>query len=220
MSDYLKRLIAEGEHQMLDFKFEISDSRKIARTLVAFANTDGGRLLLGVKDNGSIAGVRTDEEFYMVEGASRLYCRPEIPLKIRQWNVEGKKVLEITVQPGKMKPYLAMDENRNWLAFVRQRDENFKASGVTLKLWRMEKAGEGAFLRVGHAEQLLLRYLHAHPWITLQRFIRIAGIRVETAEDILVSFLLLNIIEMEYIEQDIIYRLRPGHEKILEGIQK
>ena len=77
---------------MLDFKFEISDSRKIARTFVAFANTDGGRLLVGVKDNGAIAGVRTEEEFYMVEGASRLYCHPEIPLKIKQW-IDRKSVV-------------------------------------------------------------------------------------------------------------------------------
>ncbi len=42
MGSYIKDLIAEGEHQRLDFKFEISDSKKIARTLAAFANTNGG----------------------------------------------------------------------------------------------------------------------------------------------------------------------------------
>ena len=46
---YLQQLIAEGEHQQQDFKFEISDARKIARSLSAFSNTDGGRLLIGVK---------------------------------------------------------------------------------------------------------------------------------------------------------------------------
>ena len=45
MESYLKKLIAEGENQQLDFKYCISDSRKIARTLSAFANTDGGRIL-------------------------------------------------------------------------------------------------------------------------------------------------------------------------------
>ncbi|WP_302323539.1 helix-turn-helix domain-containing protein, partial [Bacteroides caecimuris] len=49
-TDYIHALIAEGEHQQQDFKFEISDARKIAKTLSAFANTDGGRLLIGVKD--------------------------------------------------------------------------------------------------------------------------------------------------------------------------
>ena len=65
-TDYIHTLIAEGEHQQQDFKFEISDARKIAKTLSAFANTDGGRLLIGVKDNGRIAGVRSEEEKYMI----------------------------------------------------------------------------------------------------------------------------------------------------------
>ena len=49
MLHHITKLIAEGEHQQLDFKFEISDAHKIARTLVAFANTGGGRLLVDRK---------------------------------------------------------------------------------------------------------------------------------------------------------------------------
>ena len=64
-SEYIRFLIAQGEHVHQDFKFEISDARKIAKTLSAFANTEGGRLLIGVKDNGKIAGVRSDEEQYI-----------------------------------------------------------------------------------------------------------------------------------------------------------
>ena len=77
-TDYIHALIAEGEHQQQDFKFEISDARKIAKTLSAFANTNGGRLLIGVKDNGKIAGVRSEEEKYMIEAAAQLYCVPEV----------------------------------------------------------------------------------------------------------------------------------------------
>jgi len=45
MQGYIQKLIEQGEHQQLDFKFEISDSQKIARSLVAFANTDGGKII-------------------------------------------------------------------------------------------------------------------------------------------------------------------------------
>ena len=69
MNHYIFDLIAQGEHQQQDFKFEISDARKIAKTLSAFSNTDGGRLLVGVKDNGRIAGVRSEEEIYMIDAA-------------------------------------------------------------------------------------------------------------------------------------------------------
>lgn len=73
-ADYIRKLVAEGEHIHQDFKFAISDIRKIAKSLSAFANTEGGRLLVGVKDNGKIAGVRSEEEIYMVEAAASVYC--------------------------------------------------------------------------------------------------------------------------------------------------
>ena len=82
---YLQQLIAEGEHQQQDFKFEISDARKIARSLSAFSNTDGGRLLIGVKDNGRIAGVRSEEEIYMIEAAAKLYCRPNVEIGVQTY---------------------------------------------------------------------------------------------------------------------------------------
>ena len=63
---YIQGLIEEGEHEHQDFKFSISDARKIARSLSAFANNDGGRLLVGVKDNGNIAGVRNEEDIYVI----------------------------------------------------------------------------------------------------------------------------------------------------------
>jgi len=43
-------LIEQGEGQQLDFKFEVSDAVKIARSLTAFANTVGGKLLIGVNN--------------------------------------------------------------------------------------------------------------------------------------------------------------------------
>ena len=101
-ADYIHDRIAEGEHQQQDFKFEISDARKIAKSLSAFSNTDGGRLLVGVKDNGKIAGVRSEEEMYMIEAAAKLYCKPQIDCEMHVHTVEGRTVLE--VPPGKQNP--------------------------------------------------------------------------------------------------------------------
>ena len=92
MSIHINKLIEQGENQQLDFKFEISDSRKIARTLVAFSNTDGGTLLVGVKDNGNIAGVRSEEEYFMIEAAARMYCRPEVKFTTREWELQVSNV--------------------------------------------------------------------------------------------------------------------------------
>ena len=68
--DYIHKLIAEGEHQHLDFKFEIADARKIARIFRHSQMPQGGTLLIGVNDDGTIAGIRTDEERFMAEIAA------------------------------------------------------------------------------------------------------------------------------------------------------
>ena len=48
---YILGLIKEGEHQQQDFKYRVSDACKLAKSVSAFANTDGGRLLIGVRDD-------------------------------------------------------------------------------------------------------------------------------------------------------------------------
>ena len=107
---YFQQLIAEGEHQQQDFKFEISDARKIARSLSAFSNTDGGRLLIGVKDNGRIAGVRSEEEIYMIEAAAKLYCRPNVEISVQTYEVDGKTVLVAEIPKAEQKPVQVQDE--------------------------------------------------------------------------------------------------------------
>ncbi len=92
-----KPLSRSGENQQLDFKFEISDAKKIARTFSAFANTRGGKLLIGVKDNGKISGIRSDEEAYMAESAAHLFCKPAVPFQLKRWVVEGRCILEVEI---------------------------------------------------------------------------------------------------------------------------
>ena len=135
---YIRALISEGEHVRQDFKFEISDSRKIARSLSAFANTEGGRLLIGVKDNGLIAGVRSEEEMYMVEAAAQVYCTPAVEVDMRVYRPEGRSVLVASVGPAVRKPVLVKEEDGRRLAYVRIADENILASPVHIGLWKCE----------------------------------------------------------------------------------
>jgi len=207
MSLYLLNLIKEGEHQQLDFKFEVSDAPRIARSLCAFANTDGGKLLLGVKDNGAIAGIRSDEEVFMMETAARIYCRPEVTFSAREWRVGKKNVLEVIVPPGDLKPYFAGDLQGNWKAYLRVGDQNFMANRILLKVWKREKSEHGVHIRFTETEHTLLQYLQEQHTITLSRFMRIARIKRETAENILVRFLLLKMIRIEFTENHVFYSL-------------
>lgn len=220
MSDYIKKLIAEGEHQMLDFKFEVSDFRKIARSLVAFSNANGGRLLIGVKDNGIIAGVRSEEEYFMIEGAARLYCKPEVAFKIKEWQVAGKKVVEVIINRGANPPHMAMDNDGNWIAYIRQGDQNLVASHIILKVWERQKSAKATTVYFRKAELALLSYLEDNPSITVPQFRRLAGLSGFLAERILVDFIMLGLIKMEHSESEVKFNLAPGYRDIIDELGK
>lgn len=200
VSKYIYDLIAEGEHQKLDFKFEISDARKIARTFVAFSNAVGGKLLVGVKDNGRIAGVRSEEEYYMLESAATMYCRPEISFTFQTWKIEGKTVLEIDVPAGNDKPYYAQTYEGKWISYTRVNDQNLLVNGIQIRVWEKNKRGDGVFLEYKEAEEILLKFLDENDNITFNRFCKIAKISHRKAADILVKLICLNIIKIVFTE--------------------
>ncbi len=211
MSNYIKNLILQGEHQQLDFKFQVNDSRKIARTLVAFANTDGGKLLIGVKDNGSIAGIRTDEEYHMIDAAAQMYCKPEIDFAFRSWNIEGKKVLEIDVPRAQAKPVFARSDDDRWLAWVRVGDQNILADSIMIKFWKHRKSPQGAFIQYSDKEKLLLEYLNAHPILTLKQYALLADLPQNEAENVIVSLMTTGLLEIQQNEHHTWFRLKdPG----------
>ena len=59
MDNRIKKYLIRGEDETLDYKQEISSAHKIAKTMCSFANHKGGVLLVGIRDNKSIAGVRS-----------------------------------------------------------------------------------------------------------------------------------------------------------------
>ncbi len=209
MHSHIKRLITGGEDQHLDFKFEVADARKIARSLAAFANTEGGRLLIGVKDNGKIAGIRSEEEYYMVEAAAQLYCKPAVYFETVEWSIEKKKILEIIIPRSDKKPHYAPQKNDKYLIYIRVNDQNLLANNVLIKVWKREKQIKGTRLRFTDNEKLLLSYLRDHAKITLSRFIKEAKISKRKAETILVNLILLNIVEIHFTEKGAFYTLSP-----------
>jgi hypothetical protein len=224
MERYLKKLIEGGENQRLDFKYCVSDSRKIARTLSAFANTDGGILLIGVRDNGSIAGIRSDEEYYMVDTAAELFCRPKISYKIKQHQIGVKTILEVEVIKGVQKPYQAKGEDGRWLSYFRHHDQNLLANRVLLQVWRKTERGSGVLVKFGKAENFLMEYLTQNGSITFSKFRKIAHITVHRAEMILANLIIFKVLLMNASEKGIVYELNPEepgnlqNEKIVSEI--
>jgi len=207
MGRYIHNLITSGEGMNLDFKYCISDPRKIARSLSAFSNSEGGKLLIGVRDNGSIAGINSDEEYYMIDSAARLYCNPEVRVKTKLHTINGKNILEVDVPKSDFRPVKAKDDDGKWKAYFRQDDQNILADRVILQVWRRAPNSRGILIRFEEKENLLLNYLRENDIITFSDFRALAGINGKTAEKILSDFILCGIITTQTSEKGIFYCL-------------
>lgn len=102
----IKSLIKEGESDQLEFK-EIVRKDEIARILCSFLNGNGGRVLVGVKDNGETVGIE-DAEKYRVELEDYLVNAivPTAPITVSVENTDDKEILLLKVWSGSKQPYL------------------------------------------------------------------------------------------------------------------
>ncbi|MDD3738933.1 MAG: ATP-binding protein [Lentimicrobiaceae bacterium] len=216
-AEYIKLLISEGEHQQLDFKFSINDSRKIARSLVAFANTNGGRLLVGVKDNGAIAGVRSEEEFYMVEAAANLYSKPSIDFVANEWIVDTKKILEIIIpkkNDDKLLYAVSELDNKN-LVYIRQNDCNYQVNIVWLKAHNLRFSEKNINIQLKKDESKLLSFMKNAELYSFSRLRKLLSINKFKLENILAKFVAINILEIVFTQQGIKYKLVDNMQDFL-----
>ena len=191
--ELIYELIEEGEHVQQDFKFAITDSRKIARSISAFANNCGGRLLIGVKDNGNIAGIKSEEEYYMIEQAAEMYCKPAIKVKQIPYNIEGRLVLLVMIPKS---DYLvkAPDENRKWKYYYRVEDENIQMSSLMVKAF-IARMSKNKPAHITEIESNILRLVSEKENINLRAIARCLHLSVVTVEDAMVRLFSIGLVE-------------------------
>lgn len=196
---YIQRLIEEGEHEHQDFKFSISDARKIARSLSAFANNDGGRLLIGVKDNGNIAGVRNEEDIYVVEQAAQMYCRPAQNVEFTAYKTEGGAIVICAeIARASRRPVQVQEPDGSWRTYYRVKDENIVAPDLMVRAWRQKEAHKGSLLSFSETESVLINYLKENGNATIEEFMKTARISRHTAEEIITKLYAIDVIDFTY----------------------
>ena len=194
MIDRIKKYLIDGEGESLDYKQEISSASKIAKTMVSFANHKGGVLLVGVRDNRSIAGIRSEDEKYMLDLAASFYCKPEIELELEEHNIGGKVILECTVPEGKFKPYSAKGEDGKWWVHIRNKDKSLLASKIVVDVLKRQSSNKGTLIKYGKNEEALLKYLEDNDRITPQQFRKMVNISKWRASKILVNLISAGVI--------------------------
>ncbi len=156
----VKRMIFEGEGVSVDFKKTITSCEKIAKTMVSFANNKGGKLLIGVADDGTIKGVKSeDEERYMITKAAQQYTWPVLEPTFEEVYIDNKTVLVAETAASTIKPHYALGEDGKWWVYIRVKDKSMLASKVVVDVLKRSSGPEGVLINYSDNEKTILEYL-------------------------------------------------------------
>lgn len=205
MSD-LEQQIATGEGDRLEFKKTITHLHKIARTLVSFANTHGGIILVGVRDDGRITGIDPEEEKYSLRQAAQLYCQPPVKIIFQEKEHEDLTVLQAFIPESRQKPHRALCGENDWRSFIRVDDESVQTSSQVLQALEANLPAP-AHAALNKLEQGLLEALRQHSRLTLQELMVQTHLSKERASRLLIKLLHLGLICLHEKEKEAYYSL-------------
>lgn len=183
MNKSIIQLIKEGEGLITEFKRTVDSPFKIAKTIVSFANTSGGNLLIGVADNGTVPGVQSElRELQKLEKALASLIEPVLTVQIRSESLDGKKLLWVIVSESDDKPHQALNEKGERIIYIRMKDKSMPIP--RLLLYNGTDAETEKLLATRHVKTLIT-YLRETDTITAKVFSRIINISEKRAERML-----------------------------------
>lgn len=196
----LKKIVAQGEGLQIEFKRKTTYPDKIMREVVAFANTKGGKLIIGVDDDGTIAGLKhvLEDEFVMKEAFIK-YCKPAVTYEMAKVPVSPNRfVLVFTIPQSETKPVFLIYNFKTGLgrSYIRVADKSIQASREMRNILKGMNKGADTYLQYGENEQKLMHYLGNNEKIDLATYVQIAGIDPKQASEILVKMTLARVLKI------------------------
>jgi ATP-dependent DNA helicase RecG len=126
----LSEIIQQGESKTLELKEKLPTNDGIAKTIIAFSNTSGGKLIIGINDQREVVGLGEADIFDVQDKISSIIfdrCYPNILPEIYTANMDGKLILIIEVFRGNLLPYYLKQEGKNNGTYIRIGATNRKA---------------------------------------------------------------------------------------------
>lgn len=202
----ITEIMYEGEHQTLGFKPEIDDQKKIAQLFSAFSNTDGGRLLVGVRHNLKIIGCDPEQEILLAKAAAELYCQPPITLE-HQIHVEGyRKVLEIFIPKSTGKKVMAYDDQDNLKYYFRNFEQTRTVGKILYRVWKQNESPQVKSKSLGEVEKQLLSEI-SHEGLSLSQLYKFSELDKRVIDHWLVMFICWNLVKIAYTPTSTLYKL-------------
>lgn len=205
---YIKNLVKQGENDHLEFKRKAAHPEKIIREVVAFANSTGGKLLVGVDDNGEIPGVKfPEEEEYILNKAIAELCSPKLEYSleiIRLSEFEERAILLYDIPEGNRKPYYAREKPKDQYgkAYIRLADKSIQASREVVGVLKSRKRNEENGFEYGEKEKILLKYLETHEKITVAQYKELAKLSYHNASKKLILLTTNNVLRIAPNEKE------------------
>ncbi|MFT4032613.1 MAG: ATP-binding protein [Siphonobacter sp.] len=196
----LKELVRQGENERLEFKLKANHPEKIIREIVAFANTLGGTLLVGVGDDKTIPGLKfADDDEYILCRAIEKYCFPEIEYTLERVLVENEReVLVFRIVRSTQPPhYVSLDGGGEKKTYVRVKDRSIQASKEVRQILKWRDRVQDVKFKYGRKEEVLMKYLGENPAITVGHFSQLAHIPMWMASKTLITLTLANVLRVK-----------------------
>ena len=197
----LRELVRQGEGRYLEFKFKTSHPEKIVREIVAFANTAGGILLIGVGDDGTIPGLKyADEDEYILVRAIEKFCFPAISYTLERIPLQDEReVLMLRIPRSPNRPHYVLPDPAdpdNRKVYVRVDDKSVQASKEVREIMKGERTARSLRFTYGDKEKMLMQYLGKNNFITVNTFAALADVPRKIASRTLVLLVLANVIDV------------------------
>jgi len=194
----LNQLVRQGEGERLEFKLKTNHPEKIIREIVAFANTAGGKLLVGIDDSGEVKGLKhPDGDLFVLNKAINTLCFPQIPYTVERIGVGNEKeILVYHIAHSPDKPHYVQSEDGKKIVYIRVDDRSVKASREVYQIMQRSGNHRDVKFSYGEKEQKLMQMLDKNPSVTVDSFSQLAGIPRKTASRTLVLLVLANVLEV------------------------
>lgn len=194
-------LLEEGENLQIEFKRRFSTPEKIAREMIAFANTRGGYILFGIDDDKEIVGVDSEKsEAELIKDAAYNYCEPPVEYEIEFLEVYGKEVVIVSIpesehKPHRLQDYLdELDLNKS-IVLVRVNDKSIQASKEMIRILRAQN--QNLSLKkysIGTNEKSVFDYLQKNETISVRDLSDLVNISERRASRTLVKMVRANLL--------------------------
>jgi predicted HTH transcriptional regulator len=194
-------LIEKGENLTCEFKRKFSTHEKIAKEMIAFANTKGGIILFGVDDDKEIIGVESEKtEAALIEETANEYCEPPLNYQIEFIDVRGKEVVIVNIPESDNRPHRIQDYQNDFditkaTVLIRVNDKSMQASKEMIRIMRAETSDmKLKKYSIGPNEKNVFEFLDKNETITVKDLSELVNMSTRRASRTLVKMVRANLL--------------------------